>query len=124
MKYTVTLKIQIPVTADDERQATLWVLNDSRNGLFPPLENIEVLSVEEIKPEPTPFDVERAKRGDKVITRDGNDVRILCFDALGEYPVIALVKVHAGYETATSYTAEGKFWTTEREASNDLMMTN
>ena len=124
MKYTVTLKIQIPVHALDTQEATRYAVEDTHSAQLLPLENIEVLGVEENKPEPTPFDIERAKRGDKVITRDGNAVRIVCFDAFGEYPVVALVKFHDDYETVTSYTAKGKFWTTERESINDLMMAN
>ena len=124
MKYTVTLKIQVPVHAVDKQEAIRYVVEDTRNGLLLPSDNIEVINVEELKPEPTPFDIERAKRGDKVITRDGEDVRIVCFDALKEYPVVALVKQFNGCESVTSYTAKGKFWTTEREANNDLMMAN
>ena len=124
MKYTVTLKIQIPVGALDTQEAIRYAVEDTRNGMFLPSESIEVISVDEIKPEPTPFDIERAKRGDKVITRDGHAVRIVCFDALGEYPVVALVKQFNNYETVTAYTTKGKFWTTDRESNNDLMMAN
>ena len=124
MKYTVTLKIQIPVGALDTQEAIRYAVEDTRNGMFLPSESIEVISVDEIKPEPTPFDIERAKRGDKVITREGNAVRIVCFDALGDYPIVALVKVYDSQETITSYTVKGKFWTTKREDNNDLMMAN
>lgn len=45
-------------------------------------------------------------------TRSGLDVRVLCVDAKGDYPVIALVKsevVGEDKEEAKSFTAEGKF---------------
>ena len=122
MKYTVTLKILVPVGAIDEQEATRYAIEDTRNGLLLSPESIEVLGIEEIKPEPIPFDIERAKRGDKVVTRDGNAVRIVCFDALGEYPVVGLVTHYETTETVVSYTAKGKFWTIERESNNDLMM--
>ena len=44
----------------------------------------------------------------KVITRDGRTVRrILCTDARGGYPVIALVDC-GDYDSAFSYTKDGK----------------
>ena len=39
-----------------------------------------------------PFDLEAAKNGAKVVTRDGRDARILCFDAMGSYPIVAIVR--------------------------------
>ena len=40
-----------------------------------------------------PFDLEQAKAGKPVCTRDGRKARIICFDTktLGDYPIIALV---------------------------------
>lgn len=41
-----------------------------------------------------PFDLERAKAGDPVITRDGREARILCFDRINtnkDYPIVFLV---------------------------------
>lgn len=40
-----------------------------------------------------PFDFDKAKNGDLSIkTRSGYDVRIICWDRLGEYPIVGLVK--------------------------------
>lgn len=40
-----------------------------------------------------PFDFDKAKNGDLPIkTRSGYDVRIVCWDRLGEYPIVGLVK--------------------------------
>lgn len=40
-----------------------------------------------------PFDIEKAKQGAKVMTRDGHDVRILCFDRNSdEYPIVVLIQ--------------------------------
>lgn len=40
-----------------------------------------------------PFDLEQAKAGKPVCTRDGHKARIICFDAkLENYSIIALVK--------------------------------
>lgn len=59
-----------------------------------------------------PFDVEAAKRGAKVETRDGDSVRILCYDRKSNnlninFPIIALTN-HNGMESCLSYTSEGR----------------
>ena len=48
-----------------------------------------------------PFDLEAAKRGAAVCTRDGSCVRIVCTDCRGEDPIVALVD----YETGAPFTA-------------------
>lgn len=70
-----------------------------------------------------PFNLELAKKGYPVCTRDGRDARIICFDAkTGEYPIIALVYCTKNCtETVHSYNLEGKYFTAE-ESSSDLMM--
>ena len=45
------------------------------------------------------FDLEKAKVGHPVCTRDGKEARILCFDRIGHYPIVALVK-EAGDESS------------------------
>ena len=46
----------------------------------------------------------------KVVTRDGRKVRILCIDAKGYYPVIALVEsVDGTVETPGSFSREGLY---------------
>lgn len=56
----------------------------------------------------------------KVVTRDGKNVRIICTDAKGLYPIIALIEIPDGTaEEAVSYTKSGHFYSTE-EDSRDL----
>ena len=43
----------------------------------------------------------------KVVTRDRRSARIICTDAKGNYPVIALVDC-GDYDSAFSYTKDGK----------------
>lgn len=38
-----------------------------------------------------PFNLEQAKQGKPVVTRDGRPVRILAFDRKGCYPIIGLI---------------------------------
>lgn len=56
-----------------------------------------------------PFDLEKAKAGAKVVTRDGRDVRIICWDReKSTYPIVALVKDQDGTEEDTeTYTLDG-----------------
>lgn len=45
----------------------------------------------------------------KVVTREGQDVRILCTDVMGtSYPVLAVCKVDSTHEYCYSYTDTGK----------------
>lgn len=54
-----------------------------------------------------PFDINLAKAGREVVTRDGNPVRILCYDRKDEdFPIIALVDC-GEYETQHSFTING-----------------
>lgn len=48
----------------------------------------------------------------KLITRDGRKIkRILCTDANGDYPIVALVENYDGtQDNAQSYTKEGTFY--------------
>ena len=55
----------------------------------------------------------------KVITRDGNSVRILCTDAKGKYPIIALIWIH-GEERVYSFTKNGCWSKPGEESVNDL----
>lgn len=58
-----------------------------------------------------PFSVEEYIKNPerKVVTRDGQDVRILCTDVMGtSYPVIAVCKVDSIHECCYSYTDNGK----------------
>ena len=43
----------------------------------------------------------------KVITRDGRNARILCVDAKGDYPVVALIPVDDKCDGPEMYTKDG-----------------
>lgn len=64
------------------------------------------------------FDLEAAKAGAKVCTRDGRKTRILCFDAKGQYPIIVLVMQEAGFEVPLQFNlqdAESEFFMSDPE---------
>jgi len=60
-----------------------------------------------------PFDVEKAKRGAKVVTRDGRNVEIIHFNKKGgDYPIVALVDnvVYKGIsQEIYCYTTKGRY---------------
>ena len=68
-----------------------------------------------------PFNVEFAKQGKPVCTRDGRKARIICFDVKGDIcPIIALVEEN-GMEVTKSYDMNGR--ANYKNADNyDLMM--
>ena len=69
-----------------------------------------------------PFDIELAKAGHPVCTRDGRAVRILCYDRKNtKYPIVTLID-RGEYENICSYTIEGKFGNNQEEVGNNLFM--
>ena len=69
-----------------------------------------------------PFNLEQAKAGKPVCTRNGRNVRILCFDLKDElYKVIAAITLEDGTECVASYTEEGRHYN-KTESIDDLMM--
>ena len=55
----------------------------------------------------------------KVVTRDGRKARILCTDAKGDYPIVALVEENDG-EYSVSCTKDGRYYLNEIDDKNDL----
>ena len=69
-----------------------------------------------------PFDLEAAKAGAPVVTRDGHPARILCTDCRDEngYTVIAAI-MHRGEESVERYSVYGE-WYRGKENDLDLLM--
>ena len=67
-----------------------------------------------------PFNLEEYLKNPsrKVVTRDGRNVRIVCTDAKGNFPIIALVETH-NTEVALRLSEDGHFYNTA-EDSRDL----
>lgn len=61
------------------------------------------------------------KVGDVVKDKTGNDVRIVCVDARGDYPIIGLVKL-SKTDKIISYTKKGHY-VLYLEGANDLVLT-
>ena len=68
-----------------------------------------------------PFDLEAAKAGATVCTRNGHNARIICYDAKGrDYPMIALVESDPGRENIMGYATSGRMTLSTNPL--DLMM--
>ena len=67
-----------------------------------------------------PFDLEKAKAGAEVVTRDGTPVRIICYDAAGSHPIVALIN-YGDNDIACMYNENGSFSLGE-ECNGDLMI--
>lgn len=71
------------------------------------------------------FDIEKAKAGAKVVTRNGNKVRILCYDNTDiRYPIVAVVydKDSNSIYDYTAYTANGKYMNDSVDNDYDLLI--
>lgn len=70
-----------------------------------------------------PFDLEAAKAGKPVCTRDGRKARILCYDLKGaKYPIVAAIETQDYIaESISAYDKNGRF-VHDKENNNDLMM--
>ena len=70
-----------------------------------------------------PFDLEKAKAGRSICTRNGSKAIIVCFDADNDrFPIVALLKSDNGKEYPASFTKEGRFSDGEADSSKDLFM--
>ena len=74
------------------------------------------------KPTLKKFDLEAAKAGKPVCTRDGRKARIICFDRKSETPITALVTELNGIEAVYSYHNNGIWDSPENTNGCDLMM--
>ena len=93
-------------------------INTDEN-LAPPFDNKE--------PEPMnakPFDLEKAKAGEPVMTRDGCKARVICFDCeVVDFPLVALVTdPESGTETLETYRADGCYTIAMAVTDLDLVM--
>ena len=84
--------------------------------------------MEEKKLNLKPFDIQKAREGKPVCTRDGRKARIICFDRRlfyknVSYPILALVECSDGEDNVCGYTEKGKVLIEDSaEYKDDLMM--
>ena len=79
--------------------------------------------MEEKKLNLKPFDIQKAKEGKPVYTRDGRKTRIIAFDANGGRPIVALVtECDDEEEIPYKYHCDGFYNCQSIPSDNDLMM--
>jgi hypothetical protein len=77
------------------------------------------------KPTLTPFDINSAKQGKPVCTRDGRKARIICFDRINGdyYKIVACVTAFDGdFEEVLFYGIDGYIVDSQNPKDEDLMM--
>lgn len=84
-------------------------------------ENAKCLNSESIEKNLKPFNLDAAKQGKPVCTRDGCKARILCFDRKDNTPIVALIERVDDIEILQCYHNDGKCFHYET-SNNDLMM--
>ena len=112
-------KLHVPLVITDE------ILDediscDEVNGIVDIRAKQNKENMEEKKLNLKPFDLEAAKAGKPVCTRDGRKVRIICFDAECNKPIVALIYV-CNKETVFQYLKSGRFFVDQID-KYDLMM--
>ena len=68
-----------------------------------------------------PFDLQKAKAGKPVCTRDGRKARIICFDQKDIAPIVGLVTGLDGKESIYAFYKDGRV-SSQEERVDDLMM--
>lgn len=71
-----------------------------------------------------PFNLEEAKKGRPVCTRDGRKARIICFDRKGfeHIPILALIEINGKEEYFYTYGNNGIWAKNGQETVNDLFL--
>ena len=68
------------------------------------------------------FNLEEFKKNpsQKVVTRNGQKVRIICTDYKSDYPIIGLVTIEENKELAYNFQKNGRYYFSENKSSLDL----
>ncbi len=112
-------KLHVPLVITDE------ILDediscDEVNGIVDIRAKQNKENMEEKKLNLKPFDLEAAKAGKPVCTRDGRKARIICFDAKCNKPIVALI-YGCNKETVLQYLENGRAFVNQID-KYDLMM--
>ena len=80
--------------------------------------------MEENKLNLKPFDIQKAREGKSVCTRDGRSARIVCFDRKGYnmFPIVALIMNGDRENDIYTYRPNGAWYNSVNESDKDLMM--
>ena len=72
-----------------------------------------------------PFNLEEYTKNPlrKVVTRDGRNVRIICTNAKGNFPIIALVETYNSTDVALRLSEDGHFYNDTRDSRDIFFVT-
>lgn len=94
-------------------------------NLFTPVEDAEFSNMKKTEWKLKPFDLEAAKQGMPVCTRDGRKARIVCYDFKGgDYPIIALVEYGDNREIFCAYSEKGEIGIGIKSGEDLMMLSN
>ena len=115
-----TIEIEIKQTKEDMEEYRMY---DAKEDIPEFDKVVDECLFGEDKLNLKPFDLEAAKAGKTVCTRDGRKARIICFDKKNDYyPIIALVETE-GKECIFQYTSNGEYLEgNENNSHSNLMM--
>ena len=113
-----TLTIEIKQNEEDMEE---YRMHDAREDIPEFNKVIDECLFGEDKLNLKPFDLEAAKAGKPVCTRDGSKARIICFDRKDSAPIIALIERVDGIEILQCVYSDGKCLH-DMDSNNDLMM--
>ena len=121
-KFYQMYKTYIPAVGSNFKIRVTPVEYVGRNEIFIEIKQTKE-DMEEKKLNLKPFDIQKAREGKPVCTRDGRKARILCYDLKGaEYPIVAAVEKRDSFaESVFSYDKNGRF-DHNTENNNDLIM--
>ena len=121
LRMSQRYKVSIPIKLSKDPSAPWMSYNLVDNLLYIEVkqQNKNTEDMKENKLNLKPFDLEAARSGKPVCTRDGHKVRIICFDAKGmNYPILALIE-ECEKESMYCYDMRGK---STVHTDMDLMM--
>ena len=114
-----TVSIEIKQNKEDMEEEREYSEEEFKNNPrfqhHKPIE--QVINMKKVKP----FDLQKAKAGKPVCTRDRRKARLICFDKKGTYPIVALVNDYNEEEYIKTYDEFGKKFI-GGDTSDDLMM--
>ena len=115
----VNLIVDIEIKQNKENMEDL---DKIKVGDYTKVEELNVM--EEKKLNLKPFDIQKAREGKPVCTRDGRKARIVCFDRKGYnmFPIVALIMNGDRESDIYTYRPNGTWDNSGNESDKDLMM--
>lgn len=111
--YNTETQVQLLVSDYSDNKITLKNLVSKLKELFSGKDKTSYI----------PFNIEKAMIGKDVCTRDGRKARILCFDAKGDRPIVALIdQKGVPDDFPYKYHVNGSFYEDNTTSDADLMI--